>query len=77
MLAHVEKDKNISFIIVWNYERFSRTGAGAMTLLKTRKAGIHIKSITEELDTSTASGRMMENFHHQKLLGQRHQKRTD
>jgi site-specific DNA recombinase len=65
MLAYVKKDKAVAFIIVWNYERFSRTGAGAMTLSQNlRKEGIHIKSITEELDTSTASGRMMENFHH-------------
>ncbi|MCW3073174.1 MAG: hypothetical protein JWP69_243 [Flaviaesturariibacter sp.] len=65
MLAYVKKDKDITFIIVWNYERFSRTGASAMTLSQSlRGEGIHIKSITEELDTSTASGRMMENFHH-------------
>ena len=65
MLSFVKKDKSIAFIIVWNYERFSRTGAGAMQLSQNlRKEGVHIKSITEELDTSTASGRMMENFHH-------------
>jgi site-specific DNA recombinase len=65
MLSFVKKDKTIAFIIVWNYERFSRTGAGAMQLSQNlRKEGVHLKSITEELDTSTASGRMMENFHH-------------
>jgi site-specific DNA recombinase len=65
MLSYVRKNKDITSIIVHNYDRFSRTGAPAAKLSEdVRKEGIIVKSVTQEIDTSTASGRLQENFFH-------------
>ena len=65
LLSYVKKDKEISFIIVYNYDRFSRTGPAAAQLSdELRKVGITVKSVTQELDSSTPSGRLQENFFH-------------
>jgi site-specific DNA recombinase len=65
MIAYALKNKNISCIIVFNYDRFSRTGAAASQLSENLgKEGIIIKSVTQDIDTSTAIGRMQENFFH-------------
>ena len=65
MLEYVRKHKNVSYIIVFNYDRFSRTGAAASQLSEQlRKEGIIVKSVTQDIDTSTAIGRLQENFFH-------------
>jgi site-specific DNA recombinase len=65
MLTYVRKHKNISYLIVLNYDRFSRTGAAAAQLSEElRKEGIIVKSVMQDIDTSTASGRLQENFFH-------------
>ena len=65
MLSYVRKNKNISYIIVFNYDRFSRTGAAASQLSENLgKEGIIIKSVTQDIDTTTAIGRLQENFFH-------------
>ena len=65
MLLYVRKHKNISYIIVLNYDRFSRTGAAAAQLSEElRKEGIIVKSVMQDIDTSTATGRLQENFFH-------------
>ena len=65
MLAYVRKHRNVSHIIVFNYDRFSRTGAAAAQLSEElRQEGIIIKSVTQDIDTSTAIGRLQENFFH-------------
>lgn len=65
MLDYARKNKNISYIIVFNYDRFSRTGAAASKLSEElRKEGIIVKSVTQDIDTSTAIGRLQENFFH-------------
>lgn len=65
MLAFVRKNKDIIYIIVFNYDRFSRTGAAAAQLSEDlSKEGIIVKSVTQDIDTSTASGRLQENFFH-------------
>ncbi|MBS4066108.1 MAG: recombinase family protein, partial [Chitinophagaceae bacterium] len=65
MLSYVKSDKAISYIIVFNLDRFSRTGSSAAKLSEDlSKQGIIIKSVTQEIDTSSASGRFQENFFH-------------
>src|SRR5450432_2342779 len=65
MLEFVKKDKDISFIIVYNFERFSRTGPEAASLSqKLRREGIQLKSVLQDIDSSSASGRLQENIFH-------------
>jgi site-specific DNA recombinase len=65
MLDYVNKNKNISYIIVFNYDRFSRSGAAASQLSEElSKQGVIVKSVTQDIDTSTAIGRLQENFFH-------------
>lgn len=65
MLSYVEKDKEIAYIIVYNLDRFSRTGhAAAQITSDLRNAGIYVKSATQDIDTSTPTGRFSERFLH-------------
>ena len=65
MLEYVKKHKSISYIIVFNYDRFSRTGAAASRLSEELSSqGIIVKSVTQDVDTSTAIGRFQENMFH-------------
>jgi site-specific DNA recombinase len=65
MLTYVRKHKDITYIIVSSYDRFSRTGSAAAKLSEDlRKDGIVVKSVMQDIDTSTASGRLQENFMH-------------
>ena len=58
MLTFVKRSKNVSYVIVYSYERFSRSGiAGASIaddLLK--KYGVITLATTQELDPTTPSG---------------------
>ena len=66
MLEYVKKNLNVKYIIISNYDRFSRTGATAAKLSEDlrKEHGIIVKSVTQDIDTSTASGRLQENFFH-------------
>lgn len=65
MLNYVKKDKDISYIIVANFDRFSRTGAAAAKLSEDlAKEGIILRSVTQDIDTSTTYGRFQENMLH-------------
>ncbi len=63
MLEFVKKNKDVKYIIVHNYDRFSRSGAAAAQL-NLESQGIVVKSVTQDIDTTTASGRLQENFFH-------------
>jgi len=65
MLSFTKKDKDIAFIIVYNYDRFSRTGpAAAQLCTELAKAGILVKSVTQDIDSSTPTGKFQENLFH-------------
>ncbi|RYZ68486.1 MAG: hypothetical protein EOP09_09405, partial [Proteobacteria bacterium] len=65
MLSYARKNKDISSILVYNFDRFSRTGPAAAQLsIELRKLGIAIISVTQEIDSSTPSGSLQENFFH-------------
>ena len=58
MLSFVKRSKQVSYIIVYSYERFSRSGVGgaqiADDLLK--KYSVITLAVTQELDPTTPSG---------------------
>ena len=63
MLSFVKKNKEISYIIVYSLDRFSRTGSGAMSIKDDlRKQGINIIAVSQSIDTSTPSGELQENI---------------
>ncbi|MEI8279894.1 MAG: recombinase family protein [Bacteroidota bacterium] len=65
MLDYVRRNKDVKYIVVQNYDRFSRTGAEASRLsAQLRKEGIILKSVTMNIDSNTASGIMQEDIMH-------------
>ncbi len=65
MLAYVKRNRNVAYIIVYSYSRFSRSGqSGASIAADLRKRGIHVIAVTQEVDTSTPSGVFQENIFH-------------
>jgi site-specific DNA recombinase len=65
MLQYIKKDKDISYLIVWNFDRFSRTGSGAQLLSgQLREMGVTLKSVSQDIDTNTPGGRLQENLMH-------------
>ncbi len=58
MLKFIKQSRNVSYVVVYSYERFSRSGVGgakiADDLLKNN--GIVTLAVTQELDPTTSSG---------------------
>ncbi len=65
MLSFVKRSKEVSYIIVYSYDRFSRTGAnGAYISDQLRKQGIVTLSATQQVDTQTAAGSFQQNLYY-------------
>ncbi|MFC2111261.1 recombinase family protein [Bacteroidota bacterium] len=65
MLTYLKRNKNISYIIVYSYDRFSRTGANAAYISSNLKdQGIHVISVQQECDTSKPSGVFQQNLYY-------------
>ena len=65
MLNYVKRRSNIGYIIVYSYDRFSRTGAnGAYISDQLKKQGIVTISATQEVDTSTSAGSFQQNLYY-------------
>ncbi len=65
MLSYVKRHKNVAYIIVYSYDRFSRTGAnGASISEQLKKQGIKTLSATQEVDTSTSAGAFQQNLYY-------------
>ncbi|TCL62663.1 DNA invertase Pin-like site-specific DNA recombinase [Mariniflexile fucanivorans] len=65
MLDYVKRRKNIGYIIVYSYDRFSRTGAnGAYISGQLKKQGVAVISATQEIDVTTSAGTFQENLYH-------------
>ncbi|CAN5892576.1 recombinase family protein [soil metagenome] len=63
MFAHVKKNRNIAYLIIYSLDRFSRTGNNALDLCdQLRKFGVRIIAITQPIDASNASGMMMQDI---------------
>ena len=58
MLDFVRRNKNITHILVYLLDRFSRTGGGAIKLAKDlrEKYGVTIVAVTQPIDTSNPGG---------------------
>ncbi len=64
MLAEISKDKTVSSILVYSYDRFSRSGANGIFLLENlRKLGVKIIAVTQEVDSFTPTGNFQENLY--------------
>jgi DNA invertase Pin-like site-specific DNA recombinase len=64
MLAVIEKDTSVSAILVYSYDRFSRSGANGIFLLeKLKKLGVKIIAVTQEFDSFTPTGNIQENLY--------------
>jgi site-specific DNA recombinase len=65
MLSFVNRKKDVSYIIVYSFDRFSRTGAnGAYISEQLKKKGIVTLSATQEVDSSSASGTFQQNLYY-------------
>lgn len=59
MLEYVRKNKSIDSILVYSYDRFSRSGSNAAFLSqKLQKVGVKVNAVSQQIDTSSPSGRL-------------------
>jgi len=58
MLSYVKRSKNISYVVVYSYERFSRSGINGASIADDllKKYGVITLAVTQELDPTTPSG---------------------
>ncbi|MBL6445745.1 recombinase family protein [Fulvivirga sp. 29W222] len=65
MIAYVKSRKSISYIIVYSYDRFSRTGTNAAYISEQlKKQGILTLSATQEVNADTAAGSFQQNLYY-------------
>ena len=62
MLEYVKKDKTISAILVYSYERFSRSEYAADLSRELGRLGIKVLSVLQEVDVTSASGKLQQNI---------------
>ncbi len=63
MLAYVKRHSEIAYIIVYSYDRFSRTGSNVSKITENLKQqGVFICSTTQEVDASTSSGNFQQDL---------------
>ena len=64
MLTDAKKNHRINTILVFDLDRFSRSGGGAIVLKDSLlEDGIHLHSVTQPIDTSTDTGILMQDIH--------------
>ena len=63
MLKHVRQSGTVGYIIVYSYDRFSRTGSSAAQISQELfERGIQVKAVTQEVDTTSAAGKFQQNL---------------
>ena len=63
MLKYVRQSGTIGYIIVYSYDRFSRTGSSAAQISQDLYTqGIQVKAVTQEVDTTSAAGKFQQNL---------------
>ena len=63
MLKYARQSGSIGYIVVYSYDRFSRTGSSAAQISHELLAqGIQVKAVTQEVDTTSASGKFQQNL---------------
>ena len=64
MLKDIEKDTSVAGILVYSYDRFSRSGANGIFLLENlQKLVVRIVAITQEVDSSTPTCNFQQNLY--------------
>ncbi len=65
MLAYVRRKKSIGFVLVYSYDRFSRSGpSGAFISHELKQKGVKVVSVTQSIDHDDPSGNFMEGIYH-------------
>ncbi len=64
MLTFVKRNKRISYIIVYNYDRFSRTGGNGIAINENlmKKHGVTTLSVMQPIDPSTTTGALQQDM---------------
>jgi site-specific DNA recombinase len=63
LIKYVHQNKSIEYIIVYSLDRFSRTGANAAYLSdELVKVGVKLVAVTQDVDSSTPSGKLHRNM---------------
>jgi site-specific DNA recombinase len=62
LLDFVKKDKSITAILVYSYERFSRSEHAMSLTNELKKIGIKVMSVIQEVDVTSAAGRLQQNI---------------
>ena len=63
LLRYVKQSSTVGYIIVYSYDRFSRTGSSASQITsELSKHGIQVKAVSQEVDTKSASGKFQQNL---------------
>ncbi|MEZ4924323.1 MAG: recombinase family protein [Crocinitomicaceae bacterium] len=63
MISYAKRTKNVAYIIVYSYDRFSRIGTNAAYITKgLKECGIQILSVTQETNPETSSGTFQQNL---------------
>jgi site-specific DNA recombinase len=63
MLKFAKQSGSIGYIIVYSYDRFSRTGSSASQIThELLNQGIQVKAVTQEVDATSASGKFQQNL---------------
>jgi site-specific DNA recombinase len=63
MVDYTKKDKSISAILVYSYDRFSRSGVNAAFLAEElQKSGTRLIAVSQEVDTSSPTGKFQQNI---------------
>ena len=63
MIKYARQNSTIGYILIYSYDRFSRSGANASYIAdELKKQGITLISVTQKVDTSNAGGIMQQNF---------------
>jgi site-specific DNA recombinase len=63
LLKYVKQSSSVGYIIVYSYDRFSRTGSNASQITsELSKHGIKVKAVSQEVNTDSASGKFQQNL---------------
>ena len=62
MISCVKKDKSISAILVYSYERFSRSENAGNLTRTLESLGVKVLSVYQEIDVTTPSGKLQQNI---------------
>ena len=65
MLRYVKSNKRVGYVIVYSYDRFSRSGPGSLVIShELNNVGINILSTTQSVNHDDPSGKFMEGIYH-------------